>query len=217
MRANLYLLAFLLLIAAPAQAQQYLFARYTPKDGLINSRARFVYQDSKGRIYVSTFGGLSVYDGARFTNYTTENGLATSLINDVVEMGDDSLWIVPNGQALHCMVHGVIRNIKTADNYYPVVNQLVRCSDGFFYAIADQGLFRFENNRFIRLSLKTDSGKEVNGLLQQAVELNGRLLIVTDANLSTFPDPGAVLVYDLHTHRTILSGKSPKFNFLLRT
>src|ERR1700729_1041850 len=85
-------------------AQQYLFTRYTPKDGLVNNRARFMFQDSRGRLYISTFGGLSVYDGSRFINYTTENGLATSLINDIIEMGDDSLWIAPNGSAMHCMV-----------------------------------------------------------------------------------------------------------------
>ena len=132
-------------------AQQYLFTRYTPKDGLVNNRTRFICQDSKGRLYISTFGGLSVYDGSRFINYTTENGLATSLINDVVEMGDDSLWIIPNGAALHCMVHGIIRDIKTADHFYPVINQLIRGSDGHFYAISDEGLFRWEKDRFVKI------------------------------------------------------------------
>ncbi len=77
-----------------------------------------MFQDSKGRIYISTYGGLSVYDGSRFINYTTDNGLATSMINDVVEMGDDSLWVVPNSGALHAMVHGVIHNIVDAADKY---------------------------------------------------------------------------------------------------
>ena len=87
------LLPCLILLFPVCRGQKYLFVRYTPKDGLANSRARFMYQDSKGRLYVSTFGGLSVYDGARFTNYTTENGLSTSLVNDVVEVGDDSSYV----------------------------------------------------------------------------------------------------------------------------
>ena len=45
--------------------QQYPFVHYTPKDGLLSSRVRNIYQDSKGRIYFTTQRGLSVYDGAR--------------------------------------------------------------------------------------------------------------------------------------------------------
>src|ERR1700744_4564706 len=108
MRTKLtYILACLLAIVQQTYAQQYLFARYTPRDGLVNNRTRFLYQDSRGRLYISTFGGLSVYDGSRFINYTTDNGLITSLVNDIVEMGDDSLWILPNGAGLHCLVHGM--------------------------------------------------------------------------------------------------------------
>src|ERR1700749_3772313 len=127
------LLPWLIALVPVCRGQEYLFIRYSPKDGLVNSRDRFLYQDSKGKLYVSTFGGLSVYDGSRFVNYTTENGLSTSLVNDVVEVGDDSLLILPNPRAMHVMVHGIIRNIETTDHFYPITNQLVKCSDGFFY------------------------------------------------------------------------------------
>ena len=50
-------------------AQQYPFVYYTPKDGLVNSRIRSIKQDSRGRMIFITFGGLSIYDGARFINY----------------------------------------------------------------------------------------------------------------------------------------------------
>ena len=100
MRRPLTLL-WLVFLVHSTYAQQYPFARYTPKDGLVNARTRSLYQDSRGRIYIATFGGLSVYDGSRFINYTTDNGLAASLVNDVLEKGDDYLWIAPNGTALH--------------------------------------------------------------------------------------------------------------------
>ncbi len=64
---------------------------------------------ARGVLHLGNFmAGLSVYDGARFINYTTEDGLITSLVNDIVEMGDDSLWI-PNGPGLHALVHGILR------------------------------------------------------------------------------------------------------------
>jgi ligand-binding sensor domain-containing protein len=68
---------------------QYPFVFYTPRDGLVNSRVRSIKQDSKGRMLFITFGGLSVYDGTRFTNYNQQDGLADDLINDIVEVGPD--------------------------------------------------------------------------------------------------------------------------------
>ncbi|HEY4109136.1 sensor histidine kinase [Puia sp.] len=209
-------LIWLLLLVHSLYAQQYLFALYTPKDGLINNRARFLYQDSRGRLYVSTYGGLSVYDGSRFINYTTDNGLATSLINDILEMGDDSLWIAPNGTALHCLVHGVIRDIHTADGFYPVVNQLVRCSDGILYGISDYGLFRYQHNRWIRVPLQDGQGRTVDGPIVQAVEIDHRLLILTDRFSGAYPGPSCLLLYDPTTQRVTIAAKHADFYYLVK-
>jgi signal transduction histidine kinase/ligand-binding sensor domain-containing protein len=215
MRTKLtYILACLLATAQHTDAQQYLFARYTSRDGLVNNRARFFYQDTRGRLYISTFGGLSVYDGSRFINYTTEEGLATSLINDVVEMGDDSLWIIPNGNALHCLVRGVLRNIKTADNFYPVTNQLVHCSDNHWYSIADQGFFRYDKNRFIRIRPQ-DSAREEDQSLIQAIEVNRQLVILKDPNLGIHP--ASLFIYDLDTRQFTSSNKDNDILFLTKS
>ena len=210
-------LPWLVLLVHSSYAQQYLFARYTPKDGLVNNRTRSLYQDSRGRIYITTFGGLSVYDGSRFINYTTDNGLAASLVNDVMEMGDDSLWVAPNGPALHCLVHGVIRDVHTADGFYPVINQLIRCGDGFIYGISDNGLFRYQQNRFIRIPLKDDQGHIQDGPIIQAVETNHHLLLLTDPYLGALPGPGSLMLYDLQSRRLTAIAKGPDFLFLLKT
>src|SRR5215208_6249430 len=116
-------------------AQQYPFVHYTQKDGLVHNRTNSIFQDSKGRLYIGTFGGLSIYDGARFINYTTDNGLANNLIHQVVEMAADSLWIIPNTNKINCLINGKLRTLVTADGFCPVINQLIKCSDGFYYAI----------------------------------------------------------------------------------
>ena len=174
--------------------QQYAFVKYTSNDGLVNNRTRFIFQDSKGLLYISTFGGLSVFDGSRFTNYTTDNGLSTSLVNDIVEIGYDSLWLIPNGGKIQCMVHGVIKDLTTTDSFYPVINRLFKFSDGYYYAIADEGLYRFTNNQFQKIKLSDGNNEAVN--LVNAIELNGRLVITTDPNFSSFPGAGVLVVYD---------------------
>jgi signal transduction histidine kinase/ligand-binding sensor domain-containing protein len=190
-------------------AQQYLFTRYTPKDGLVNSRARFITQDSKGRLYISTFGGLSVYDGSRFINYTTDNGLAAGLINDIVEMGDDSLWIMPNAAALHVMTHGVIRDVQTADDFYPVINQLLKCSDGHYYALGDEGLFRYEKNRFVKIPLMDDKGDDVGRFFTRGIERNGQLFLLNDPYLGGYPGHGSLVLYDTRTGKWIIPENPP--------
>lgn len=211
-------LVFLFIAVRVCHAQQYLFARYTPKNGLVNNRARSLYQDSKGRLYVCTFGGLSVYDGSRFINYTTENGLTTSLINQIVEMGDDSLWVIPNGSGLHTLVHGILGNIQTADHFYPVINQLIHGSDGYYYALCDEGFYRWEGGRFVRIPLPDSTGKEAGFNLLHAAECNGRLFLVSDPYYS-YMRPGlpSMIVYDLHTRRHFIAPSAPIFFFPIVT
>lgn len=202
------ILPCLLLLAPLCRGQEYLFVRYTPKDGLINSRTLILHQDSIGRIYVSTFGGLSVYDGARFINYSTENGLSTSLVNDIVDMGNDSVWVVPNSRALHVLVHGILRNIETVDHFYPVTNQMIKCSDGHYYAVSDDGLFRWEGNRFAKVRLSTAGGAEAGPYLISALETDGWLFLLTDPYLISYPGTSSLIGYNLHTHQ-VLSVGSP--------
>src|SRR5215831_7551082 len=142
-----------LLVGACCYAQQYPFVYYTPKDGLINSRVREVKQDSRGRMLFITFGGLSVYDGTRFTNYNRQDGLAEDLVNDIVEVGPDSLLVATNASKLNTLVKGKIGVYQTADNFYPVINRFLKGSDGSWYVSADDGLFILKDNRFTRIPL----------------------------------------------------------------
>jgi signal transduction histidine kinase len=134
-------------------AQQYPFVQYTPKDGLVNSRVRKAYQDSKGRMYFLTFGGLSVYDGARFRNYTMQNGLPVNLVNDILEVGDDSLLVATNAPALNALVRGKMKFIKTEGDPCPLINQFYRYDQNKIYLACDYGLFVVENKKIRQLDV----------------------------------------------------------------
>ena len=143
--------------------REYSFVHYTPKDGLVNSRVRKAYQDTKGRMYFLTYGGLSVYDGIRFRNYTTQNGLASDMINDILQVGNDSFLIAPNVGVINTLVNGKIGRLKTANNYSPLINQFLRTEDGNIYASSDDGLFLLKGNVIEKLPLppflsQTDPG-----------------------------------------------------------
>jgi signal transduction histidine kinase/ligand-binding sensor domain-containing protein len=131
--------------------EQYPFVHYTPKDGLVNSRVRKAYQDSKGRMYFITYGGLSVYNGARFKNYTTQNGLLANLVNDVVEVGDDSLLVAVNTCGINVLVHGQMKTLEVAKNFCPLVNHFLKSADGNIYATTDDGLYKLSSGSFKKL------------------------------------------------------------------
>ena len=119
-------------------AQEYPFIKYTPKDGLVSSRVLNYYQDSRGRIFFMTGDGLSLYDGARFLNYTVQDGLANPVINDVLEITPDSILIAANTGALNAWVKGEIKTIKTRNGFCPVINKFYRNKDNVIYVVSDQ-------------------------------------------------------------------------------
>jgi ligand-binding sensor domain-containing protein len=51
--------------------------------GLINNSVRSIAEDSTGNIWIGTLGGISKYNGT-FTNYTTDDGLASNNVERIV-------------------------------------------------------------------------------------------------------------------------------------
>ncbi len=66
---------------------------YTTEDGLISSEIWRIIEDSKGRLWIGTNDGLSVFENGVFTNFTTENGLPYNTIRGLTEMSNGDIWI----------------------------------------------------------------------------------------------------------------------------
>jgi len=157
---------------------RYPFVFYSPRDGLVNSRVRSIKQDRRGRMLFITFGGLSVYDGTKFTNYNRQDGLAEDLINDVVEVGPDSLLVATNASKLNTLVRGKIGTYRTADNFYPVINRFLKSNDGSWYVTADDGLFVLKDNRFIRIPLLNKQRVDIGYYLDKIIEWKNYFLLL---------------------------------------
>jgi len=177
MQKILFLFAYFF-ITVNSFAQQYPFVYYTPKDGLVNSRVRSIKQDSKGRMYFITYGGLSIYDGTRFMNYRQNDGLANELVNDIAEAGPDSILVASNTQLLNTIVKGRLGVYETADKFYPLINRFLKSSDGKLYVTADDGLFVLEDRRFQRLPFLGKDGKDIGVNLDKIVEWKNFFLII---------------------------------------
>ncbi len=190
---------FLLLFFGPVtQGQEYPYIHYTPKDGLVNSRIRDIYQDSKGRLFLMTANGLSIYDGARFNNYTTEKDFSDPIINDVIEVGPDSLLVASNTSKLNAWVRGKVVEIKTEDNYCPVINKFLKATNGLIYAATDQGLYSLQGTRFTHLQIP-DTVYKVTGLAFDDIQQAGdRLFLKGSVDITS---PGGMYVFNLSTNK----------------
>ena len=75
-----------------ASGQDFSFREYGVRDGLPQSEAFVVYQDSRGFIWISTKNGLSRFDGIDFVNYHIKDGLPYNQVTSIFEDSESKLW-----------------------------------------------------------------------------------------------------------------------------
>jgi len=187
-----------LFFCANCFAQQYPYVHYTPKDGLVNSRVKKIYQDGKGRMYFLTFGGLSVYDGARFRNYTSQNGLPNNVVNDILEIGDDSFLVATNSHNLNLLVHGKLGAVKIENSECPIINQFYRHDDNRIYLSSDDGLFRLEKNKIYSLNISRITEDQTDAPFLGSLTGVGNFLIFTTNDMRFNK---GIYVYDIKMNR----------------
>ncbi len=84
--------ATLCLAASYVQAQQLPIKTYTTADGLAQNQVNQIVRDSRGYMWFCTAEGLSRFDGYRFTNYTTDQGLHGG-VRDLLETRSGVYWV----------------------------------------------------------------------------------------------------------------------------
>jgi signal transduction histidine kinase/ligand-binding sensor domain-containing protein/DNA-binding response OmpR family regulator len=77
------------------------FETLTVSDGLVSNEANVFLQDRQGFLWIGTFGGLSRFDGASFTNFlhdpTDSTSLTQNKVNSLFEDRTGAIWVGTNG------------------------------------------------------------------------------------------------------------------------
>src|SRR6185436_2222351 len=94
------LLATVLGSRADLLAEHLPLRGYTSSDGLAHDQITKIRQDSRGFLWFCTVDGLSRFDGYRFTNYGTHEGLSLARINDLLETRAGVYWVATNGRGI---------------------------------------------------------------------------------------------------------------------
>lgn len=173
-----------LLLPTSGVAQQYNFRTYSIEDGLAQSQVSSMCQDSKGYLWFVTLGGVSKFDGIKFTNYTKEDGLVNNVVNTVFKDQEGNLWFGTD--------RGVSKfNGTTFSNFTEKeglsnnrVRAILQTRDGNLWFGTDDGLNKLDGDSFTHFKEKDGlSNKTILALIE---DQQGQIWIGTQHGLSKF-------------------------------
>ena len=194
-RAGILAVFLILSAALPLSAQQLIFKTYTEEDGLVSNPVRCIYQDSRGFIWIGTWQGLSKYDGHKFTNYTTVNGLSDNMINDMYESQDGKLYVSENNGTTDILQHDAIVQKAVFKNV--IINQFYQTQDKRVIAATDtSGLYEIKNGNLVK-PLQKFPDSSYNDI----TELNDSLLIAGSDGSLRILNSQFEIVSEIKQHR----------------
>lgn len=87
-----------LLLCSAAKAQTYDFRNFNVEDGLAQSQVLSMCQDHNGNIWFGTnSGGVSRYDGNKFTTFTENDSLINNVVFSISEIRNSNILFGTNG------------------------------------------------------------------------------------------------------------------------
>jgi len=91
-----YLLLFMVLSNNLVGANSNNFQNYSKKQGLAHTHVLSIFQDSKGFLWIDTFGGLNLFNGSTFQIFTSKYGDTTTIssnpTNVIFEDKEGLMW-----------------------------------------------------------------------------------------------------------------------------
>ncbi len=129
---------------------------YTVADGLGMDQVNVVHQDARNLLWFGTSDGVSWFDGYQFVTYTTDDGLPSRLVSDILETRSGELWLA-TAQGLCLFRRDVTgdNGKQHADRFLSVVpkdsfpagfqvDRLLEAPDGSLWCATLHGLFRLK-------------------------------------------------------------------------
>ena len=167
------------------------FQSITIDDGLSQSLAEYIYQDSLGYMWIGTSDGLNRYNGNEFKVYrnikNNDNSISNNVITSLVEDNYKNLWIgTDSGLNKMNLVTGDITRylISEEDKTYSnsVIEELMVDSSGELWVCTISGINYYDRKSDKFVTIPTDLFK--NTILQDFAEDDeGNIWIATDFGL----------------------------------
>ena len=121
---------------------------YTTSRGLAGNLIWAICEGSNGQFWIGTDGGLSEWNGDKFTNFTTHEGLPNNWINALHEDADGVLWIGTKG-GLGRLKDGKITSYTSRQGLFSdEIYEILEDDFGNFWMSCRSGIFRVSRKDF---------------------------------------------------------------------
>ncbi len=172
-------------------AQRLNIRNYSVDDGLPQSQILDNFQDHTGAIWFSTNGGgISRFDGVKFTNYTIREGLNSNHAYQIIEDANQNLWIA-TAKGLNKMMNGKV--VKIADTLFnqSSIYCIQKHSNGELWFGCPFGIVIYNGKSFSAFSLNSVLGNYQVSCIEE--DKKGNTWIGTIGN-GTFCYNGTTLI-----------------------
>jgi hypothetical protein len=104
---------------------------------------RVIHEDRRGQVWVGTYGGLSLWQNGRFTNYSLAPERNRGLVRSIHDDRSGTLWVGTAGNGLYRFRNGRLLNYTTRDGLpSDVIYQILEDKRGSLWMSCNRGLFR---------------------------------------------------------------------------
>jgi len=134
-------------------AQKHNFISYNIDEGLPQSGVVNLLQDNDHHIWAATAGGISRFDGKKFTNYTTDEGLSENNVMQITIDHRQRIWA-----STHSGLNLIYNNKITVFPFPEPIRgyriRLITDKSDKLWCLLNGTVYSFKENRFIKEDLK---------------------------------------------------------------
>jgi ligand-binding sensor domain-containing protein/two-component sensor histidine kinase len=143
------LLLFCLAINTLVFSQRYSFISFGTGEGLPQSQVSAITQDKKGHLWVGTFNGLAKFNGTKFDNFTTADGLLSNRTTGLFFVGDTLFVGHDSGVSFRCKRNTFCTYLFN-ENIDPAnVTGVIRYQNNIIVSTNGSGLLILKQNQLI--------------------------------------------------------------------
>ena len=154
---------------------------YNMHDGLADNRVNSIRRDSTGVMWISTAGGVSVFDGLSFTTLAAGSGLAGNEVSCTYQTASGEVWIGTSSGVSRRLGDEIITYTTVDGLAGDWVSTFFEDGQGRFWIGTQGGISEFDGRSFERRS--TTFGSNIRAIVQDG---DGLIWIATSRGLATY-------------------------------
>ena len=170
---------FVLLVLFKGQAQNYNYTVYSPGNSNIqNSNVNHIAIDSNGLLWLSTFSGLSSFNGTTFTHYTTQStNIPSNSIRKTVIDNLNRKWMATYNDGIVLYNGSTFTNYKTSNSPLPsnMIHDITIDGDNNIWIATLSGLTKFNGTTWTTYSEATQSWQGNNEITSVVIDASNNV------------------------------------------